>query len=148
MSLPFFEAMVDAAVTETDGVAWGRILTLGLKEFGKPDTQLKDVNQLQPAIQLLGALTTPFKLQRCLVSAQDESCCSHTPPVTSCFNLGSPLILPLATCLGCLSCQVSRGGAASRYRGLPTLWPIQLSVVGLCPHNCADDRHHEQPAFV
>ncbi|MEW5312636.1 MAG: hypothetical protein WDW38_004255 [Sanguina aurantia] len=68
MSLPFFEAMVDAAVTEPDGVAWGRILTLGLKEFGKPDTQLKDVNQLQPAIQLLGALTTPFKLQRCLAS--------------------------------------------------------------------------------
>ncbi|MEW5299691.1 MAG: hypothetical protein WDW36_002681 [Sanguina aurantia] len=68
MSLPFFEAMVDAAVTEREGAAWGRILTLGLQELGKPDTQLKDVHQLQPAIQLLGALTTPSKLQRCLAS--------------------------------------------------------------------------------
>lgn len=94
MSLPFFEAMVDAAVTEREGAAWGRILTLGLQELGKPDTQLKDVHQLQPAIQLLGALTTPSKLQRCLVSERHDARRAHAlPPRLASVTGTPPLIL-------------------------------------------------------
>lgn len=67
LSQPFLEAMVDAAVCEKDGLAWGRILTAALKEFGTVGTQLKDVHQMTPALVLLDTLTVPPKLQRCLV---------------------------------------------------------------------------------